>query len=650
MGRRWVSLLFACLLVVSTGIAVGLPAGALADVIISSCPATFAEFQTDVQSISGTGAVSFTVADCTITADSTITVANQADVTINGKGLTLLGGTSDTHGSFALFTLGKKTNLTVNDATLAYANYGIFQSQAKDGDIVLIDSTIRDNSIDGINQGDGTTNKGSITLDSSTVSGNGGDGISQNNGDITITNSTISNNVLNGVAQSIGTITITSSTVTGNLFGVNQDNESQTNFQATLLAQNSSQNCAVPTVNDKRYNLSDDDTCGFSNTGSQNDVSDADLNLGTLGDYGGPTQTVPLLHQSVAHNVIPTDNAGVCRVGTTVDQRGVARPQRQKCDVGAYEFLTPAVTPQDANASALDSSVTLNATVATSCGTDGTYCPVVDDGKVTFSVTDTNNNPVGADATKDKVDNGSASVDFSLSGIPAGTYTITAKYHDGPAIFANNQGSATLTIAPGPSDQISLDPGDTSAPAGSPVTETATVQDEYGNAVADGTTVDFTVTGANPTSGSATTVNGQASFTYTGAVTGPDTLTATAEDGSDPSTSATITWTEPTSSSRAALAILNFFPTGVQANVSTLFGNTPRGTLVYRDRSVNLTNVQLGSLVVNGATATLYGTAKANGAPVNYVLTANASQHTIRLQLSNGYDSGTQRAWIVFVH
>ena len=649
MGRRSISLVLALLLVISTVIAIGAPFGALAATNYNSCP-SFSTFQSDVQAFSGTGTITFSVANCTITATSTITVANQADVTINGNGLSLLGGTSGSHGAFALFTLGRKSNLTLDHTTLSYALIGVSQSQAKDGDIVLTDSTVSDNSVDGINQSDGTTNKGSITLDSTTVSGNGADGISQNNGDITITNSTISNNVVNGVAQSSGTITITSSTVTGNLFGINQDSGSQTNFQATLLAQNSTQNCAVPTVNDKRYNLSDDDSCGFSNTGSLNNVSDADLNLGTLGDYGGPTQTVPLLHQSVALNAIPTDPNNECRVGTLVDQRGVARPQRNKCDIGAYELLIPDVTAQNANASATDASVTLNATVTTSCDPNGTYCPVVDDGKMTFSITDSNDNPVGVDKTKDKVDNGGASVDFSLAGIPAGTYTITARYHDGPALFGNGSGTATLTIAPGPSDQITLDPGDTNASTGTSVTETATVKDQYGNLVVDGTTVDFVVTGPNATSGSSTTTNGQASFMYTGAFTGSDTLVATAEDGSNPSASATIDWTAPTSTSRSTLTILNLFPTSVRVVVSTGFGNTPRGSLTYRDRSVNLTNVQLQSLVVNGSTATLIGTANANGAPVSFILTATMNGRTIDLQLSNGYDSGPQSVWILFVH
>jgi predicted outer membrane repeat protein len=53
--------------------------------------------------------------------------------------------------------------------------------------------------------------------------------------------------------------------------------------------------------------------------------------LGTLGDYGGFTQTIPLLAGSSA---IDTGNDDVC---PNTDQRGVTRPQGAHCDIGAYE-------------------------------------------------------------------------------------------------------------------------------------------------------------------------------------------------------------------------------------------------------------------------------------------------------------------------
>lgn len=56
--------------------------------------------------------------------------------------------------------------------------------------------------------------------------------------------------------------------------------------------------------------------------------------LGTLGNYGGATETVPLLAGSPA---IDAGNNATC---TETDQRGVSRPQGAACDLGAYEVET----------------------------------------------------------------------------------------------------------------------------------------------------------------------------------------------------------------------------------------------------------------------------------------------------------------------
>lgn len=59
----------------------------------------------------------------------------------------------------------------------------------------------------------------------------------------------------------------------------------------------------------------------------------ADPQLGLFGDYGGFTQTIPLLPGSSA---IDTGNATYC---PATDQRGVSRPQGAGCDIGAYEAV-----------------------------------------------------------------------------------------------------------------------------------------------------------------------------------------------------------------------------------------------------------------------------------------------------------------------
>jgi predicted outer membrane repeat protein len=59
-----------------------------------------------------------------------------------------------------------------------------------------------------------------------------------------------------------------------------------------------------------------------------------DPELGTLGNYGGSTQTIPLLPGSSA---IDTGNDATCSI---TDQRGVPRPQGAHCDIGAFELQT----------------------------------------------------------------------------------------------------------------------------------------------------------------------------------------------------------------------------------------------------------------------------------------------------------------------
>jgi hypothetical protein len=75
------------------------------------------------------------------------------------------------------------------------------------------------------------------------------------------------------------------------------------------------------------------DTCGFSDSANQIDVSAANLALGSLGDYGGPT---PTHEPSVASAAVDAASQGQCLM---LDQRGYQRPYPAgaDCDVGAVE-------------------------------------------------------------------------------------------------------------------------------------------------------------------------------------------------------------------------------------------------------------------------------------------------------------------------
>ena len=73
-------------------------------------------------------------------------------------------------------------------------------------------------------------------------------------------------------------------------------------------------------------NLSDDASCGDASK-----VLIADPKLGTLGDNGGPSVTIPLQRQSPALNA-----ATNCLV--TIDQRRA--PRDPSCDIGAFELTS----------------------------------------------------------------------------------------------------------------------------------------------------------------------------------------------------------------------------------------------------------------------------------------------------------------------
>jgi hypothetical protein len=102
-------------------------------------------------------------------------------------------------------------------------------------------------------------------------------------------------------------------------------------------------------ITDLGYNISDDDSCGFSATSSLNST---DPQLGALINNGGPTFTVALLSGSPAIDAIPLDSC-LDQMGNqlTTDQRGFPRPDAVEgvCDIGAYEFQDFAGLPGKAN-------------------------------------------------------------------------------------------------------------------------------------------------------------------------------------------------------------------------------------------------------------------------------------------------------------
>ena len=182
--------------------------------------------------------------------------------------------------------------------------------------------------------------EGKVVLTNSTVSGNtalfAGGIANWQNSLMALTNSTVSGNTASfeagGIRNSGGTLSVTNSTVSGNtassVGGIWNINGSLT-LTNSIIADNPSGGDCSGVVTSLGHNLDSDGTCGLNAMG---DHSNTDPLLGPLQDNGGPTFTHALLPGSPAINHIPVE---ACMV--TTDQRGVLRPQDDRCDIGAFE-------------------------------------------------------------------------------------------------------------------------------------------------------------------------------------------------------------------------------------------------------------------------------------------------------------------------
>jgi hypothetical protein len=291
----------------------------------------------------------------TFDCDGPTTVVTEAeieidhDVILDGEGNLTVDGDEE-HGVFSVpasddhLPSVELRGLTVTGGkVVGGCGGGIFNQ----GHLVLQSSTLSGNTA---SDGGGVCNltAGTLTLTSSTVSGNSanrGGGVYQGGGTVMLTNSTVSANTASeggGIySDGSGPVTLTNSTVSGNSAGSGSaillnplDRFPIVTTTATLMDGACAQQGAA-TWTSNGYNVeSPGNSCRFDQATDQFDVTAAELNLGPLQDYGGPTETHALLPGSPAINRIPEAD---CEVNT--DQRGEPRPEPggTDCDVGAFE-------------------------------------------------------------------------------------------------------------------------------------------------------------------------------------------------------------------------------------------------------------------------------------------------------------------------
>ncbi|MFN8622727.1 MAG: choice-of-anchor Q domain-containing protein [Chloroflexota bacterium] len=260
-----------------------------------------------------------------------------------------------------------KTSATINSAWAA----GIYN--APSGRMVIGRSTISDNHAiaapDGWAQGGGIGNDGTLTVRSSTISGNLTEGAeSQGAG---IYNEGTDTNIGH---NTIGSLTLENTTISGNDAGeaagqggglfadpyvaktdltfvsivANQARtggglylKASASLVATLVTDNTgalaSPDCySTGTIDADRSFIGAVDGCTISGAGDFNltgtTASPLPAGIGSLSANGGPTDTHALLNTSVA-----IDGAAYTPCPLGKDQRGVSRPQGLTCDIGAFE-------------------------------------------------------------------------------------------------------------------------------------------------------------------------------------------------------------------------------------------------------------------------------------------------------------------------
>jgi hypothetical protein len=270
-------------------------------------------------------------------------------------------------------------NLTLLNGNAGFATGGAIHNN---GNLTLTNATLINNNatnMSGSMQGGAIFNNGTLTINSSNLNGNTaayGGAIYNNIGTLWIDNSSLSGNTgtANGgaIINSGGTIHISNSSVLNNtsnmngggIFNGNILNVTNSTFynnsasmaggalyilyQATISSSTFISNSATSGAGNIHNNFNTSirtsilsgGSCSGTITDGGNNIAfnasgcpgtNVDPLLGTLGNYGGVTQTIPLLEGSPA---IDAYSMGC----PAADQRGISRPQGVSCDIGAFEF------------------------------------------------------------------------------------------------------------------------------------------------------------------------------------------------------------------------------------------------------------------------------------------------------------------------
>lgn len=435
------------------------------------------------------------------------------------------GGVFDEDG-FATDLIDSSTitdNTTADDSGGGVADVG-------GGNYTITNSTISGNAA---NSGGGIEAQagegpGSLTLTGDTISGNTasengfnapGGGIENDGVGVSVTNTTITGNTASdggGIASPGGMTTISFSTINGNtatgtrefaeaasfspnarqadatvpLFGPTGNLEDTDGgsfiLDDTIVAGGISPsgdptNCGGDAFTSNGYNLFDTNDPGCSTVST--DLVNTPPMLGALANNDGPTQTEAIGLASPAFNAA-NPGTNVCSAATAgVDQRGVARPQGPRCDIGAFELAYGDLQVSDAA-----SSSTIEVSSQTSFTDTVTNAGPSSVGSVTFT------DPAPAGFTIDSVSSTQGSCTHTSSTVSCALGTLASGSHATITIGVTATSPGVLTL----SSSVASPTADPNT-ANNQATATVTVTAQADLAVTKGVSPKSTTVGHNLT-------------------------------------------------------------------------------------------------------------------------------------------------------
>ena len=299
-------------------------------------------------------ASTLTIRGCDITANSVLTSSGYGGgVYVHNQGL-FTASDSTFSGNHAFYGGGVYVEQDVQSSLIrckvtnnvAQSDGGGIYNNNNNANLWLSQSTVSDNhAVYG--GGIGNDYYAGLTVTQSTIANNtatyrGGGIYHSYYSTMTIENSTLSGNTAptgGGVQIGSSLVTLTHATVVSNTAsstnggaGIHAIGTSSIYLQGTIIANNTKGDCDYETstshVTDLGYNIVRDGSCITDSTSLS-----ANPLIGPLMNNGGRTFTHALLEGSPAIDAIPLSACIAMQ-----DQRGFSRPQKDKCDIGAFEL------------------------------------------------------------------------------------------------------------------------------------------------------------------------------------------------------------------------------------------------------------------------------------------------------------------------